>query len=174
MIPVFIVIISVVLDQISKYIVSSNMEIGESFGLVKYILNITYWRNSGAVFGILKDHRWVFMIASIIAIIAMTAVLIYFIKNKSFMWMQAALALILGGGIGNMIDRLSQGYVVDFLEFDFVNFAIFNIADSCVTVGCVIFIIFMIIKRDVIFADTDAKLEETEKTDAVGKVDEIE
>ena len=174
MIPVFIVIISVVIDQISKYIVSSNMQVGESFGLVKYVLNITYLRNSGAAFGILKDHRWIFMIASIIAIIAMAAILIYFIKNKSFMWMQAAFALILGGGIGNMIDRLYQGYVVDFLEFDFVEFAIFNIADSCVTVGCTIFIIFMIIKRDVIFADTAAKLEETEKTDAVGEVDKIE
>ena len=162
MIPIFIIIISVAIDQISKYIVSANMQIGESFGLIKYIFNITYLTNTGAAFGVLKDHRWIFIVASTAAIIIMAAVLVYFIRKKEFFLLQIALALMISGGIGNMIDRLYRGYVVDFLEFDFVNFAIFNVADSCVTVGCVICVIFIIVKRDMLFKENDTKNENKE------------
>ena len=153
MISVFIIIIAVAADQISKYIVSANMEIGDSFSFIKYIFNITYLTNTGAAFGMLKDHRWIFMIASAIAIAIMAAVLIYFIRRKEFFLLQIALALMISGGIGNMIDRVYRGYVVDFLEFDFVNFAIFNVADSCVTIGCAVCIIFIIIKRKELFKE---------------------
>ena len=159
MIPILIVILSVAADQISKYIVASNMEIGESFSFIKYIFNITYLTNTGAAFGVLKDHRWIFIIASIAAIIGITAVLIYLLRRKEFFVLQIAFALMLSGGIGNMIDRIYLGYVIDFLEFDFVNFAIFNIADSCITIGCAICILYIIIKRDTMFKDYEDGIE---------------
>jgi len=167
MIPVFIIILSVTLDQISKYIVSTNMEIGDSFGFIKHIINITYITNTGAAFGVLKDHRWVFIISSAIAILMMMAILGYFIRKKEHFWLQIALALMVSGGLGNMIDRVLYGKVIDFLEFDFVNFAIFNVADSCVTVGCAICIIYIFIKRNYLFKDDkkNAKKDEEESED---------
>jgi signal peptidase II len=143
------------------------MEIGQSFGAVKYILNITYVTNTGAAFGILKDHRWIFIIFSMIAIGAMLAILAYFIRKKQHIGIQISFALMVSGGIGNMIDRLYYGYVIDFLEFDFVNFAIFNVADSCITIGCAIFIIFMFIERNSVFGDGASKdsITESEEPD---------
>lgn len=173
MIPIVIIIVSVVIDQISKYIVSTNMRIGESFSFIKNIFNITYLTNKGAAFGVLKDHRWIFMIASIIAILVMLGILVHFIKRKEFLWLQIALALMVSGGIGNMIDRLYRGYVVDFLEFDFVNFAIFNVADSCVTIGCAICIIFTIVKRNEIFSDTANNDENENKNEKINIGDEL-
>jgi len=162
MIPFIIAAAVIILDQYSKYIISTHMEMYESFNFIKYILNITYLTNTGAAFGVLKDHRWIFIILSVVAIIIMAAMLVYFIKKKNFFWLQIALALMISGGIGNMIDRIYHGYVVDFLEFDFVNFAIFNIADSCVTIGCVICIIFIIVKRNEIFKDSANDKNKTE------------
>jgi signal peptidase II len=145
----------IILDQISKYIVKTNMQPGESFNFIKYILNIRYIENKGASFGILKDHRWVFMILSSVALVLMAAAIIY-LGSKKFkkgnLPINIALALMFGGGIGNMIDRVASESViepgtkavVDFLEFAFVDFAIFNIADSFICIGSAMFCIFMI------------------------------
>jgi signal peptidase II len=140
------------LDQISKYYIKSNMDIGESFNFIKNILNIRYIENPGASFGMLADHRWVFMTFSTIALIFMFAAVFYLNKKslkKYNIMPNIALAFMLGGGIGNMIDRVfnvserREGVkvVVDFLEFDFVDFAIFNFADTFITLGSVLFCI---------------------------------
>jgi signal peptidase II len=98
--------------------------------------------NRGAAFGMFSESRWVFMSASVIFI----AVLIYVLKtvkidNKLF---NISVALILGGGIGNMIDRVFLGYVVDFIEFTFMDFAVFNIADSAISIGSVCLAVYFI------------------------------
>lgn len=155
-IPFVIASLVIAADQIIKYIIKTNMQLGESFNLIKYILNIRYIENEGASFGILKDHRWVFMILSSVAIVGMGAAIVYLGRKsirKNNMLINTALAFMFGGGVGNMIDRLfnesikpeniGKGVkvVVDFLEFDFVNFAIFNVADSFVSIGSVLFCI---------------------------------
>ena len=117
--------------------------------VIPYVLNFCYVENRGAAFGILKDHRWVFMTVSIILIV----LLIVMLKNtnithKLFL---TSVAMILGGGIGNMIDRIFVGYVVDFLKVTFIDFPVFNIADSAVVVGTALLALYFI------FFDKSAK-----------------
>ena len=153
-IPFIIAALVVILDQISKYIVKTNMDLYESFNLVKYILNINYIENEGASWGILKDQRWVFMSLSTVALVLMCAAIVYLnrknIRKKNLL-INTALALMFGGGVGNMIDRFSNEsvvkagakVVVDFLEFAFFDFPVFNVADSFVCIGSALFCICM-------------------------------
>lgn len=142
-----IIIVSILLDQISKIIVVNNIEYimqNKPITVIKGILNITYTENDGAAFGMLDDQRWIFMTVSIIAILGIGTYLLGFCKEG---WLyQIGLALIVGGGIGNMIDRIAYGYVVDMLEFAFVDFAVFNVADSFVCIGAGLVMLMLIIE----------------------------
>ena len=148
----------VILDQVSKLIVKTNMRLGESFNFIPNILDIHYIENKGASFGILKDHRWVFMVLSSVAIVLMAAAIIYLggkKLKKDNLLISVALALMFGGGIGNMIDRFANSSVaepgtkavVDFFEFAFVDFATFNVADSFICIGSALFGIFMLMGK---------------------------
>lgn len=128
-----VIVLSIIVDQITKHIVSSKMALYQSIPIIKNVLHITYIKNEGAAFGMLANHRWVFMVISTIAIIALIVYLFGFCKENRFV--KIGLALVIGGGIGNMIDRTSLGYVVDMIDCQFINFYIFNVADSCVCVG---------------------------------------
>lgn len=124
---------SILVDQIVKIIISSTMDVGETIPVIKDIFHFTYIRNEGAAFGMLSEHRWVFMIISSVAIVAMCIYLFKFCKER--MLTRIGVALVIGGGIGNMIDRIFLGYVVDMIDCRFIDFYIFNVADSCVCVG---------------------------------------
>jgi len=106
--------------------------------------HLTYLENTGAAFGILKNHRWIFLVISTVAIIALITYMLKFPpKNK---WLSVGLSFIVGGGIGNMIDRTILGYVVDFIDFRLINFAIFNVADSFVCIGAVMLMYYLIVE----------------------------
>ena len=124
---------SILVDQIVKIIISSTMGVGETIPVIKDIFHFTYIRNEGAAFGMLSEHRWVFMIISSVAIVAMCIYLFKFCKER--MLTRIGIALVIGGGIGNMIDRIFLGYVVDMIDCRFIDFYVFNVADSCVCVG---------------------------------------
>lgn len=140
---VIIILASALIDQISKYLVLELLVEKGSVTVIPHVLDLTYVENRGAAFGILQEHRWVFMVISVVAI---ALILFYIGKFKPQDKLTViSLALIAGGGVGNMIDRVFRGFVVDFIEATFVKFYVFNIADSCVTVGCVLLIIAMIV-----------------------------
>ena len=123
----------VVLDQLTKILAMTYLQGQPSFPLWQDVLHFTYATNKGAAFGMLSDSRWIFMTASSIAIVG---IFFYLIKYKpQNKWLVVSLAMVAGGGIGNMIDRLYLGYVVDFIDFTLIDFAIFNVADSFVCVG---------------------------------------
>ena len=90
-----------------------------------------------------SDQRWVFMTLSTVAIVAV--MLYMFIMKPKSPLLRASLAMIVGGGIGNMIDRVLLGYVVDFLEFTFIKFPVFNVADSFVCIGAALLILYFVI-----------------------------
>lgn len=134
---------AVVLDQLSKHLVLTHLVPVGSYPLWEGVLHFTYVENTGAAFGMLKDHRWVFLIISTLAILAIVAYILY-IKPQS--WVErVALASIAGGGIGNMIDRVYRGFVVDFIDVTCIDFYVFNIADSFVCVGCGLMILWLIL-----------------------------
>ncbi len=138
-----VVVLSVVLDQLSKYLAVTYLTQIDTFPVIENVLHFTYVENRGAAFGMLSGHRWVFMVASIVGIIAL-AIWLAVSKTKN-RWMQCAIALVIGGGIGNMIDRVRLEYVIDFIDCRFIDFYVFNIADSCVCVGCGMVLLAVII-----------------------------
>lgn len=129
------------LDQLTKWLAVTYLKEIDTIPIIKNALHLTYLENRGAAFGMLKDHRWVFMIVSTIAIVAIIAVMLAHYKKLYDPLLYVGLTFIAGGGIGNMIDRIALGYVVDFIDFRLIDFAIFNVADSFVCVGCALVIL---------------------------------
>ena len=152
------------LDQLTKWLTVVNLAEYESFPLWQDVLHFTYVKNTGMAFGMLKDHRWVFMVFSTIAIVALIIYLFRFRPESR--WMQVSMAMIIGGGIGNMIDRVFLGYVVDFIDVTLINFAVFNIADSFVCVGAGIMILCLVL--DLI---KEIKLEKAQKAEEQNNAD---
>lgn len=125
--------IIIALDQWTKKLVLNNMELGESIPLIADVFHLTSHRNMGAAFGILQNQRWLFIIITIAVVIGIVYSLIRIGKTQPRV--SLALSLVLGGAIGNFIDRVSTGQVVDFLDFTLINFPIFNVADMGITIG---------------------------------------
>ena len=130
-------------DQLSKYLIAAGFEVGESVHVVPGLLDFTYVRNRGAAFGMLADRRWIFLLLTTLII---AGVVYAWYKNYvTHLTGRIAAVLIVAGGIGNMIDRLCLGYVVDFIDVSpLFPFAVFNVADCCVTVGAVFMAVFIL------------------------------
>lgn len=142
-INILIIVLCIAADQLTKICAAANLKEISTLPIIENIFHFTYVENRGAAFGMLADHRWVFMILSVVGI---AAIFVYLTvtKPKSW-WMRLALCFIVGGGVGNMIDRIARGYVIDFIDCRFIDFYVFNVADSFVCVGCAMFIIAVII-----------------------------
>ena len=129
-------------DRISKILVVRHMEYLEKIPLVPGVFQLFHTRNEGAAFGILQNHRWIFMsVTAVFIVVAIVFLMTGRIKNKLFTF---SMLLIISGGIGNMIDRVRLGYVVDFFDFCLIKFAIFNVADSFISVGAVLLAVYML------------------------------
>lgn len=142
MLAAIIAVAVIIADQVSKAIVVNNLELYGESGFIPYVISFYHTRNTGAAFSMLSNHRWVFMVLSVVAMCAIGYLLFRLYRRHTLL--TVSLAMILGGGVGNMIDRIRLGYVVDFLRFDFVNFAVFNVADSFITVGAVLLGVYVI------------------------------
>lgn len=132
-------------DQLTKILALQYLAPIGSYPLWKDVLHLTYVENTGAAFGMLKDHRWVFLVISTVALGGM---IVYMFLNKNRHPLEAvAVAFIVGGGIGNMIDRVARGFVVDFVDVKCIPFwkYIFNVADIFVCVGCGLFILYVLL-----------------------------
>lgn len=140
MIYIIIIILGLVLDRLSKIYAVNNFIENPIEGP---FINLTYLENRGAAFGILQDKRIFFLIITI----AIVCYLLYYFY-KSFktnpVILNVSLALIISGALGNFYDRFVNGFVVDFLEFSFFSFPVFNVADIFVTLGCGLTIIYII------------------------------
>lgn len=137
-IPISLFII--ILDQIVKMIISSKMLVNSSITIIKNFFNITYVKNIGAAFSILSGSRILLIMIALIAIYIIYKLLI---KNKNLNRINIInYSLLIGGIIGNLIDRIIRGYVVDYLDFTIFNynFPIFNIADICIVLSCILLI----------------------------------
>lgn len=145
-IAVVLILVGVGLDQLTKYLVVSNMALHESIDIIPGVFRFTYIQNDGAAFGSLDNARWVFMVLSIVAIIG---ILVYmFWKKPQDKLMLSALILIVSGGIGNMIDRIALGYVIDFIDFcafPKIWMWVFNVADSFVCIGAGLLILWLVL-----------------------------
>ncbi len=153
--------IAVGLDQLSKYLAVWGLKEIDTYPLIDGVFHLTYLENRGAAFGMLANHRWVFMVISTAAIAAVLVFMLAGYKKYYDPLLYTGLSLIAGGGIGNMIDRVALGYVVDFFDFRLINFAVFNVADTFVCVGCGIVVLYIILD--------DIKQSKQKKADSVSE-----
>ena len=137
-----VTVLVVLIDQLTKFLAVRYLAPVDTVPLIRDVLHLTYCTNPGAAFGMLADHRAIFLIISVIAILGMGFLMCLF--HRAHPLFTVSLAMIVGGGIGNMIDRIFVGEVVDFIDFRLINFAIFNGADSFVTVGCVLLAVYLL------------------------------
>nr|WP_237391859.1 signal peptidase II [Paenibacillus dendrobii] len=123
--------------------IAKQLEIGEEIPVIGNFFLITSSRNRGAAFGILPNQRWFFVVVTVVVVIAIIWYMQRVRKSSSRKLLPVALSLVLGGAIGNFLDRALNGEVVDFLMFNFgsYTFPIFNIADSCIVVGVALIIL---------------------------------
>lgn len=155
-----VAIIAVIADQISKYLVVRGMDLHEERSIIDGFFSLYRTENRGAAFSMLSEKQWIFMTLSFIAMAVMVVFLIMY--HKRHILMTVSLSMVLGGGIGNMIDRIRLGYVVDFLRPDFVDFATFNVADSFITVGAILLGVYVIFFEPKV--EKRLKAEQEEKT----------
>ena len=128
-----LVILLVALDQLVKYWVVQNISLGEHLPFLPYVLDLTYVKNTGAAFSLFSEHTWLLTLVSLVLSILLAVALFRPLFRHPFG--RIALALLLAGAVGNLIDRAFQGYVVDMFHVLFMEFAVFNVADICVVVG---------------------------------------
>ena len=148
-----IILVGIILDQLTKFLVTKYMALYQSIPLIKGFLHLTYTTNDGAAFGMKDGQRWVFIVVSTLAIVAFIAYL--YLGHADNMLYAISLSMVISGGIGNMIDRLGFGFyvnpntglgeVVDFIDFCGIWDAIFNGADSFVCVGAGLLILALVI-----------------------------
>ena len=137
-IQALIVVLIVAADRFSKLWMTDFLSAHNGyFELWPKVFNLKYLENTGAAFGMLKDARWFFIAVTVLAVIA---AIVYSVKERRGMgWLlKISIAMIVGGAIGNLIDRIISGIVVDFFYFELINFAVFNVADSFVTIGAIL------------------------------------
>ena len=137
-----VIALLIVLDQLVKSYVVQNIALGEIKSWIPNLVSLTYLQNRGAAFSILQDQQLLF---AVITLVVVVGAIWYLHKHmEDSLWPVSGLVLIIAGGLGNFIDRISQGFVVDMFHLDFVNFAIFNVADSYLTVGVIVLLLAML------------------------------
>ncbi|SDA13635.1 signal peptidase II [Ruminococcus sp. YE71] len=150
--------VSVVIDQLIKLYINSNFGLNEVKKFIPHVLSITHIRNTGAAWSMMAGKTW-FLIALPCVVIALAVWYMYRNRHGSKLCL-ISLGLILGGGIGNLIDRVRMHEVIDYLKCELFNFPIFNFADICVVIGAVLFCVYMFF-----FDESPKKEKKTEKSD---------
>lgn len=136
------IVLIIAFDQITKYFASLKLADGSVAKFIPGVVQFKYAENTGMAFSMLSGARWVFIALTVVVCVG---VFYYLFSNRcKNLWLYWSLGVILSGGIGNLIDRIRFGYVVDFIEPTFVNFAIFNIADCAVTCGAVVLVGYLL------------------------------
>ena len=133
----------VVIDQIVKYLVRAHIPLGESVPFIPYVLDLTYVQNTGAAFSILRQHTWLLTLTSAVVVLVMCWLIMRgFFQNRLGLW---SAALVVAGGMGNLIDRVAFGFVPDMFRTTFMEFAVFNVADCCITIGVPLMFLYVML-----------------------------
>ena len=140
------IIILVFLDQFTKFLAVKYIGYNSSIPLINNILELYYIRNAGAAWGILKNKQILFYILTVIVLIILFSIYIRLINLKKYKDIRVLIILIISGALGNFIDRIRLKYVVDFIYFKLINFPVFNVADSYITVSFILLIILILFK----------------------------
>lgn len=143
LIKLAIVVVALAIDLLSKHFLQKYfLNGGSDITIIKGVLSLTYTENEGVAWGLFSGKTVGIVITSVVFVIILL-VWDYFNTNKNPLNF-IGFSFILSGAIGNFVDRIFLGYVRDFISFDFINFPIFNFADICITIGCVLYVIYVL------------------------------
>ncbi|MDK2917751.1 MAG: signal peptidase [Candidatus Petromonas sp.] len=146
MIYFLIIAIIVVFDQATKYLADLYLKPIDTYPLVENVFHLTYRRNTGAAFSILRNKQTFLIILTAIVVLVLIIYLIKIIKEKDLVLLKIPLSFIIGGAIGNLIDRIRLDYVIDFFDFTLINYPVFNVADVFIVLGSIILAYAVIFK----------------------------
>ena len=133
-------------DQFTKYLTVANIPLHGHVDMLPGVVSLSYYQNTGAAFSAMQGMRWVFV--GIFVLLTVAIVWEYFKKPLPFSKFDRwCIAAIYAGGLGNMIDRVRLGYVVDMIKTDFINFPVFNVADCFITCGCILLVTRMLFNK---------------------------
>lgn len=139
---ILLAILLIAADQAVKYWAVHVLQPMHSLPVWEGVFSLTYVENRGAAFGIFQDARWPLAILTVAVLIALT---VYLVKTRPVhKVMRASAALIYAGAVGNLIDRVWHGYVVDLFSFDLIHFPVFNVADICVVCGVILLAVYLL------------------------------
>lgn len=143
MLYAILAVLLVFLDQAVKFAVRANLELGQSVPFLPHVLDLAYVQNTGAAFSILESHTWLLTLVSLAVVLVLCLLVVKgFFRNALGRW---AAALVLAGGMGNLIDRAVFGFVTDMFMTTFIDFPVFNVADCCVTVGVPLLFVYVLL-----------------------------
>ncbi|MGN0501307.1 MAG: signal peptidase II [Ruminococcus sp.] len=145
----------VIIDQIIKYFVSAYLQPVGSVSVIDNLFSLTYVENKGVAFGMFSDMRWVFV--ALTSVLLAVIIFYMFKKRPKGKFFYICAALIIGGGIGNLIDRIFYGYVIDYLSLSFFP-PVCNFADYCITAGTIMLVIYLLFFSDVLDSSKKAKI----------------
>ena len=145
----------VIIDQIIKYFVSAYLQPVGSVSVIDNIFSLTYVENKGVAFGMFSDMRWIFV--ALTSILLVIIIFYMFKKRPKGKFFYVCAALIIGGGIGNLIDRIFNGYVIDYLSLSFFP-PVCNFADYCITAGTIMLVIYLLFFSDILDSSKKAKV----------------
>ena len=129
-------------DQLTKFLVVQNIPLYDHIPTIPGLFRLTYVQNTGAAFSMLQDQQWLFLVIFLV----LTAAIVYDFAKKSMPFTKLErwlIVLVYAGGLGNMIDRVRLGYVVDMIELEFMNFPVFNVADCFITCSCILLMVHL-------------------------------
>ncbi len=141
--PIIIIGLLTALDQLTKFIITSKFSLYETKPVIKDVFAITYIQNTGVAWGMFKGKRIIFLILTFIALLFAFRIYYNVYNKKKYIPIRICLILLISGALGNMLDRIRLGYVVDFFSFELINFPVFNVADIMVVVS--IFLLFILL-----------------------------
>ncbi len=145
----------VIIDQIIKYFVSAYLQPVGSVSVIDNLFSLTYVENKGVAFGMFSDMRWIFV--ALTSVLLAIIIFYMFKKRPKGKFFYICAALIIGGGIGNLIDRIFYGYVIDYLSLSFFP-PVCNFADYCITAGTIMLVIYLLFFSDVLDSSKKAKI----------------
>lgn len=149
-----IIAVLVLIDQALKYIINATIPVNGTVPIINGVIHISNVKNTGAAFSLFGNQTWllVYLTAAII-IVMLGAIVLKKVTDKKLV---IPLSVVIAGGIGNLIDRIFYKAVTDFIDFRIINFAVFNFADCCVVIGCVLVVIYIIFSDKLKSGENDA------------------
>lgn len=138
------IITLLIIDQVAKWLSKSYLQPSSIYGVIKGLLSFTYVENRGAAFGMMKGWKYALIGVTLVTILYLLYFYIKKVRKGSSKILKVSFNLIIAGAVGNLIDRIFRGYVIDFIQLDFIDFPVFNVADICICVGVGLLFIYLL------------------------------